>query len=109
MVLFNKINRLIYGCFFVLFITLAVPAVSTGETFTDSLGRKVTLNKLPSRIIPLAPSLTEILYYLGLGDRVVGVTDFSYYPPEALEKPRVGTYIKLNIEKIIRPLTKSCW
>ena len=101
MVLFNKINRLIYGCFFVLFITLAVPAVSTGETFTDSLGRKVTLNKLPSRIIPLAPSLTEILYYLGLGDRVVGVTDFSYYPPEALEKPRVGTYIKLNIEKMI--------
>ena len=43
----------------------------------------------------------DLLYYLGLGDRVVGVTNYSYYPPEALEKPKVGSYIDLNIEKII--------
>jgi iron complex transport system substrate-binding protein len=72
-----------------------------GEIFKDAAGREVIIKHNPARIVPLAPSLTEILYYLGLGDRVAGVTNFSYYPPEALKKPKVGTYINLNIEKII--------
>ena len=71
------------------------------EVFRDSLGREVRLDKKPLRIVSLAPSITEILYYLGLGNKVVGVTKFSYYPPEALKKPKVGSYIDLNIEKII--------
>ncbi len=71
------------------------------DTFKDSLGREVTLKGEPQRIVTLAPSITEILYFLGLGDRVVGVTQFSYYPPEAKLKPRVGSYIDLNVEKII--------
>ncbi len=53
------------------------------------------------RIVPLAPSITEILYFLGLGERVVGVTTFSYYPPEARTKPSIGSYINLNIERIV--------
>lgn len=69
--------------------------------FTDSLGRKITLEAPPQRVISLAPSLTEILYFLGLGDRVVGVTTFSYYPPEAAKKPKVGSYVNLNVERII--------
>ncbi len=74
---------------------------SHGEEFKDSLGRKLVLEKDPCRIVSLAPNITEILYYLGLGDRVAGVTDYSYYPPEALDKPKVGSYIDSNIEKII--------
>ncbi|MBW1768796.1 MAG: cobalamin-binding protein [Deltaproteobacteria bacterium] len=70
-------------------------------TFRDSLGREITLNEKPGRIVSLAPNLTEILYFLGLGDRVAGVTRFSYYPPEAVLKPKVGSYINLNVEKII--------
>jgi iron complex transport system substrate-binding protein len=70
-------------------------------TFTDGLGRIITLKTPPRRIVTLAPSLTEILYYLGLGDRVVGVTQFSNYPPEVAEKPRVGSYVHLNVEKIL--------
>ena len=70
-------------------------------TFQDAMGREVTLKEEPKRIVTLAPSLTEILYFLGLGDRVVGVTRFSYYPPEARLKPQVGSYIDLNVEKII--------
>ncbi len=77
-----------------------VPRVR-GETFLDSLGRTVSLKAPPRRIVSLAPSLTEILYALGLGDRVAGVTQFSTYPPEAGLKPKVGSYINLNIEKII--------
>jgi len=74
---------------------------SWSMTFKDALGREVTLSDAPERIIPLAPSLTEILYYLGLGDNVAGVTEYSYYPPEAKEKPSVGSYIDPNIEEII--------
>lgn len=70
-------------------------------TFRDALGREVDLNHPPRRIVSLAPSLTEILFSLGLGDRVVGVTRFSSYPAEAAQKPKVGTYINLNLEKII--------
>lgn len=72
-----------------------------GKTFTDVLGRQVTLNGAPERIVPLAPSLTEILYFIGLGDRVVGVTNHCNYPKEAALKPKVGSYVDLNVEKII--------
>ena len=75
--------------------------LSHAATFRDSLGREITLKRPPVRIVSLAPSLTEILYYLGLGERVVGVTRYSYYPAEAMLKPKVGSYIDLNVEKII--------
>jgi iron complex transport system substrate-binding protein len=69
--------------------------------FEDALGRIITLERQPQRIVSLAPSITETLYYLGLGDRVVGVTQFSNYPPEAALKPKVGSYVDLNVEKIL--------
>ncbi len=55
----------------------------------------------PQRIVSLAPANTEILFALGLGDKVVGVTEFSDYPPEALLKPSVGRYDIPNIELIL--------
>ncbi|MFC1867899.1 cobalamin-binding protein [Thermodesulfobacteriota bacterium] len=82
-------------------ITLAWVTCPLCATFKDSLGREVNLERDPERIVSLAPNITEILYFLGLGDRVVGVTRFSYYPPEANKKPKVGSYINLNVEKII--------
>ncbi len=53
------------------------------------------------RIVSLAPSITESLFALGLGDRVVGVTSFCDYPPEALAKSKVGGYYDLNYEAIV--------
>ena len=67
----------------------------------DDLGRLVAINGTPQRIISLAPSNTEILFALGLGDKVVGVTDSCNYPPEALEKEKVAGYYGPDIEKII--------
>jgi len=91
-----------YTLFMIAFVmVLGWATHSRGTTFKDALGREVTLNGEPSRIVSLAPSITEILYFLGLGERVVGVTQFSYYPPEAALKPKVGSYIELNVEKII--------
>ena len=54
----------------------------------------------PERIVSTAPSLTELLYALGLGDRVVGVTRFCTYPPDALKKPKIGDYVNPNLEAI---------
>src|ERR1700748_1601434 len=59
----------------------------------------------PQRIISTAPSITELLYALGLGDNVVGVTRFCRYPPEAQLKPKIGDYTAPNLEAIaaLRP------
>lgn len=59
--------------------------------------QKMTYN----RIVSLSPSITEILYELGLGDKVVGVTDFCSYPPDVNDKFRVGGYLNTNFESII--------
>ncbi len=53
------------------------------------------------RIISLAPSVTETLFALGLGDRVVGVSTYCDYPPEALKIDRVGTFLQPNVERIL--------
>ena len=70
-------------------------------TVTDDLGRKVTITKLPQRIVSLAPSNTEMLFALGLGDSVVGVTDYCDYPPEAAKKPKVAGYSTPDVEKLV--------
>jgi len=87
-------------------IALILTACSPGEQTPteyvfDDLGRLVAINGTPERIISLAPSNTEILFALGLEEEVVGVTDWCDYPPEALEKEKVGGYDTPDIEKIV--------
>ena len=53
------------------------------------------------RIVSTAPSITEMLYALGLGDRVAGVTTFCSHPPEAAAKPKIGTYLQPSVETIL--------
>ena len=53
------------------------------------------------RIVSMAPSLTEILFALGLDEEIVGVTLFSDYPPAAATKPKVGTFWQPNIEAVV--------
>ncbi len=54
----------------------------------------------PERIVTLAPSVTEIVFAMGLGSRVAGVSDYTLYPPEALKKTRVGGLLNPDIERI---------
>ncbi|MCL5985988.1 MAG: helical backbone metal receptor [Actinobacteria bacterium] len=70
-------------------------------TVKDDYGRELTLESEPQRIISFAPSTTEILFALGLGDKVVGVSSYDNYPPEVLEKEQIGGVVDLNVEKII--------
>src|ERR1051325_8038085 len=75
---------------------------SAGESsFTDEIGRTIKVSAMPRRIVSLAPSVTEILFALGLGDRVVGVTSYCDYPAEAAQKERVGDTQRPSLEKII--------
>jgi iron complex transport system substrate-binding protein len=55
----------------------------------------------PQRIVSTAPSITEMLFALGLGDRVVAVTTYCRYPPEAAAKPKIGDYLRPNVEAIL--------
>ncbi len=70
------------------------------RTFVDDLDRKLYLAKPPKRIVSLAPSITEILFAIGLDEEIVGVTDFCNYPPQALTKPKVA-YSQPNLEVLI--------
>jgi len=70
-------------------------------TVTDSLGRSVTLRSEPRRIVSMLPSNTEIVFALGAGARVVGVDDFSNYPPEAARLPRLGNLFNPGVEAIV--------
>ncbi|HIH36591.1 MAG TPA: cobalamin-binding protein [Methanocellales archaeon] len=77
---------------------------SVGESpliITDDLGRDVTIPKELNRIVSLSPSNTEILFALGLGDKVVGVTRYCNYPPEAQERAEIGGFTTVNIEKVV--------
>ncbi|MCJ7654557.1 MAG: cobalamin-binding protein [Dehalococcoidia bacterium] len=70
-------------------------------TVVDDLGRTVKIEKLPQRIISLAPSNTEIIYALELEDRLVGTTDYCDYPEAAKYKPRVAGYVNPDLEKVV--------
>ena len=78
-----------------------LPVGAGAATWTDALGRRVEITAAPQRIVSLVPSVTEVLFALGLGPRVVGVTQYSDYPPSARLKPHVGNYDAPSIEAIV--------
>jgi iron complex transport system substrate-binding protein len=67
----------------------------------DETGRKVTVMSNPQRIISLAPGITETLYALNLGNKIVGVTNFCNWPAQVAQKPKIGGFINPSIEKIV--------
>jgi iron complex transport system substrate-binding protein len=73
--------------------------VST-RSFVDDAGRKIYLAKAPTRILSLAPSMTEMVFAIGAGDRLAGVTEFCDFPAEALTKPKIG-YANPNLEAML--------
>jgi len=82
-------------------MTWFLPALSFAGLVTDQLGRKVDIPDHANRIVSLAPNITEIIYALGQQHRLVGVSRFSDYPPEATRLPKVGSYVYLDLERIV--------
>lgn len=72
-----------------------------GVSAVDDAGREISLERAPRRIVSMAPSNTEILFALGLGERVVGVTSWCNYPPETAGVEKVGDWWAPDYEKIV--------
>ncbi|KGM95555.1 ABC transporter substrate-binding protein [Clostridium novyi A str. 4552] len=79
--------------------------VSVGVTYPlkikDSYNREVVINKEPKRIISIAPNITETIFALGMGNKLVGRTDYCDYPKEAKNIISIGSLTQPNIEKIV--------
>lgn len=76
-------------------------AADAGVSVVDDDGNRITLTAPAQRIVSLAPSMTELLFSLGAGEQLVGVMDYSDFPPEALTLPIVGRYDALDMERIV--------
>jgi iron complex transport system substrate-binding protein len=72
----------------------------SSRSFVDDAGHRLYLAKPPARIVSLAPSITEILFSIGLDEQIVGVTEFCDYPLAAKSKAKVG-YANPSVEVII--------
>ncbi|MBL8168758.1 MAG: ABC transporter substrate-binding protein [Acidobacteria bacterium] len=103
----NSANSKLLGCILLalaLVSACARPGVSpqnARRTLTDGLGRTVSVVAKPQRIISLAPNITEILFAVGLGDHVVGVTSYCDFPAAAQTKEKIGDTLHPNLERII--------
>ena len=79
----------------------SVPSIGATHEVTDEAGRRVRLPQRIDRIVSLAPNLTEIVYAIGAGDRLVGRTSYCDYPPQAKTVTEVGDTMQPSVERII--------
>ena len=82
-------------------IGLWMPSGLDAKTVTDQLGRSIQVPETPMRVVSLAPNITEIIYFIGQQHLLVGVSRFSDYPKAAQELPKVGSYVQLDLERIV--------
>ena len=97
--LINANNTLTF--FLTVFLTIFCSDISCARTITDEIGRSVNITLAPQRIVSLAPGITEILYALGLDNKIAGVTTFCDWPAAARTKPKIGGFTNPSIEKIV--------
>ena len=93
----------IVGLFVIIFLLTSCGGSNQiqSKTVIDDLGNPVALTATPKKIISLSPSLTEVVYYLGLGKNLVGRTNFCNYPPEVVKVETMGDILNLKIERIV--------
>lgn len=106
----RKVSTIKASLLVVLFVCTCLPGLLTAQglpasaaalSVVDDTGVVVSLEHPAQRIISLAPSMTELLFSLGAGDRILGVMDYSDYPAQALQIPIVGRFDMLDMEQII--------
>ncbi|MEJ2730771.1 MAG: cobalamin-binding protein [Deltaproteobacteria bacterium] len=97
----SMITKILATSMSVITILLANGLPLMAKTSEDQLGREIRVPDDPKRIVALAPSVSEIIFALGQQDRLKGTTQFSNYPPEAAKLPKVGSYVRLDLERIV--------
>jgi iron complex transport system substrate-binding protein len=95
----QQLKRILAACVLTL---LPLAAARAAVSVIDDADRTVTLREPARRIVSLAPHATELLYAAGAGADVVGIVDYSDYPPEAKRITSVGSGIALDLERIVR-------
>lgn len=96
-----KIRRFIIVLLFLMTACFLGHTLSYARVVTDQLGRQVRLPDNPQRMVALAPNITEIIFALGQEHRLKGVTMHSDHPEAAQKLPKVGSYVRLDLEKIV--------
>jgi iron complex transport system substrate-binding protein len=92
-------NRLVLLiCCFYMVVTV-MPAVA--RIVVDQVGQSIDVPEKPLRVVSLAPGLTEMIFSLQAEDKLVAATRYSNYPEAAKKLPRVGSYIQLDLERIV--------
>ena len=93
------------------FLLLVVASARAQVSVQDDYRHEVKLEKPASRIVSLAPHLTELLYDAGAGERVVGAVEFSDFPAQARALPRVGSDARIDLEAVLalRPDLIVAW
>jgi iron complex transport system substrate-binding protein len=86
---------------YILFIIILVCFTAAFYAVLTNNAKSIPQSNSCNRIVSLAPNITEILFALGLGDKIVGTSEFSNYPPAAQQIPRVGALMNPNFEAIV--------
>lgn len=89
------------GIFLALMFALGLPAPAAARCVHDALDRKVCIADPVERVVSLSPGATELLFSAGAGEKLVAVSAWSDYPPEAGELPQVGNSNRLDLEAIV--------
>lgn len=97
----TRVKKLALFGLLLLEFCLGLSTRAAAGTVIDQLERRVIVPDNPARVISLAPSITEIVFALKQESRLKGVTRYSDYPAEAKKLPRIGSYVRLDIERIV--------
>ena len=100
---FKKLYKKNIAAFFLIFLQILFlnSEVCAKRRLIDQMGREVVIPDNPCRVIALAPSITEIIFAIGCQDKLIGATQFSDFPKQAEKLPKVGSYVHLDLEKIV--------
>ncbi len=98
---FNVPNLLSFILLALLGLSAALPGCCDAGSFFDRSGKRVSIPDNPTRVVSLAPSTTEIIFALGEGHRMVGVTELCNFPAEARVLPKVGGFLHPDLERIV--------
>jgi iron complex transport system substrate-binding protein len=96
-----QVHRVVLLALAVLMSSLIAAATCDARLVKDQLGREVMVPEDPARVVSLAPSITEIVFALGKGERLKGVTQHCDFPVEAQALPKVGSYVHPDLERIV--------
>ncbi len=95
--MFKKVLNILVFCVLILF---SLAASAAPVTFTDSTGHSFAIQHVPQRVVCLVPSVTEMIFRIGAGREVVGVTYHSTTPPAVSLKPVVGGFFSPSLDRI---------